>query len=93
MMIGLLEIDLFAEEFHSLKEKRRLLSSLKERLRGKFNIAVAESDYQDLWQKAQLAVVAIGPHRAFLESTFQQIEEFIDSNYAVEISRLKIEYY
>lgn len=93
MMIGLLEIDLFAEEFHSLKEKRRLLSSMKERLKGKFNIAVAESDYQDLWQKAQLSVVAIGPNRAFLESAFQQVEEFIDLNYAVEISRLKIEYY
>jgi uncharacterized protein YlxP (DUF503 family) len=93
MMIGLLEIDLFAEDFHSLKEKRRLLSSLKERLKGKFNIAVAESDFQDLWQKAQLSVVAIGPNRAFLESTFQQVEEFIDLNYAVEISRLKVEYY
>ena len=93
MMIGLLEIDLFAEDFHSLKEKRRLLSSLKERLKGKFNVAVAESDYQDLWQKAQLSVVAIGPNRAFLESAFQQVEEFIDQNYAVEISRLKVEFY
>ena len=93
MMIGLLEIDLFAEEFHSLKDKRRLLSSLKERLKNKFNIAVAESDYQDLWQKAQLSVVAIGPNRTFLETTFQQIEEFIDLNYAVQISRLKVQYY
>ncbi|MBE0664257.1 MAG: DUF503 family protein, partial [Candidatus Aminicenantes bacterium] len=45
MMIGLLEIDLFSEQFHSLKEKRRLLSSLKERLKHKFNIAVVESAY------------------------------------------------
>ena len=93
MTIGLLEIDLFAEEFHSLKEKRRLLSSLKERLKKKFNIAVAESDYQDLWQKAQLSVVAIGPSRAFLDSTFQQIEDFIFLNYAVQISKMKVEYY
>ncbi len=93
MMIGLLEIDLFAEEFHSLKEKRRLLSSLKERLKHKFNIAVAESDYQDLWQKAQLSVVTIGPNRAVLESVFQQIEDFIYQNYAVEISRMKALFY
>ena len=93
MMIGLLEIDLYCEQFHSLKDKRRLLSSLKERLQNKFNIAVAESDYQDLWQKAQLSIVAIGPNRAFLDSAFQQVEEFIDLNYAVEISRLKVEYY
>ncbi|MCU0237002.1 MAG: DUF503 domain-containing protein [Acidobacteria bacterium] len=93
MMIGLLEIDLFAEEFHSLKEKRRLLSSLKERLKKKFNIAVAESDYQDLWQKAQLTVVTIGPGRAALEGVFQQVEEFIYLNYAVEISRLRVQFY
>ncbi len=93
MMIGLLEIDLFAEGFHSLKEKRRLLSSLKERLRHKFNIAIVESDHQDQWQKAQLTIVSIGPSRAILESAFQQIEDFIFLNYAVEISRLQVRYY
>jgi uncharacterized protein YlxP (DUF503 family) len=93
MMIGLLEIDLYSEQFHSLKEKRRLLSSLKERLKNKFNIAVAESDYQDLWQKAQLSIVTLGPGRAFLESTFRQIEDFIFLNYAAQISKMKIRYY
>lgn len=88
-MIGQLEIDLFAEGFHSLKEKRRLLSSLKERLRRQFNVAVAETAYQELWQKAQLTVVTLAPGRAALESVFQQVEAFIDRNYAVEISRLQ----
>jgi uncharacterized protein YlxP (DUF503 family) len=93
MMIGLLEIDLYSEQFHSLKDKRRLLSSLKERLKNKFNVAVAESDYQDLWQKAQLSVVTLGPGRAILESTFQQIEDFIYLNYAVQVSKMKVQYY
>jgi uncharacterized protein YlxP (DUF503 family) len=93
MMIGLLEIDLFGEQFHSLKEKRRLLSSLKERLKHKFNIAVVESDYQDLWQKAQLSLVTLGPSRAILESTFKQIEDFIFLNYAIQISKMKIQYF
>jgi uncharacterized protein len=93
MMIGLLEIDLFSEQFHSLKDKRRLLSSLKERLKNKFNVAVAESDCQDLWQKAQLSVVTLGPGRAVLESTFRQIEDFIFLNYAVQISKMKVQYY
>jgi hypothetical protein len=93
MMIGLLEIDLYSEQFHSLKDKRRLLSSLKERLKHKFNVAVAESDYQDLWQQAQLSVVTLGANRAILESAFQQIEEFIFMNYAVQISRLQVRIY
>jgi len=93
MIIGLLEIDLFSEQSHSLKEKRRLLSSLKERLKHKFNVAVAESDYQDLWQKAQLSVVSLGPNRAMLENTFTQIEDFIFLNYASQISKIRIQYF
>jgi len=93
MIVGLMEIDLFAEPFHSLKEKRRLLSSLKERLKHKFNIAVAESAYQELWQKAQLTVVTLGSDRSVLDDLFRQIEDFICLNYAVQISRLKVVFY
>lgn len=92
MMIALMVIDLFGEQFHSLKEKRRLLSSLKERLKNKFNIAVVESDYQDLWQKAQLSIVSLGANRAILESTFKQIEDFIYLNTALQISKINIQY-
>ncbi len=92
-MVGQLEIDLFAEEFHSLKEKRRLLSSLKARLRGRFNVAVAESGDQELWQKAQLTVVSVGPGRAELARLFRQVEELIERDYAVEILRLSEQYY
>jgi len=93
MIIGLLEIDLFGEQFHSLKDKRRLVSSLKERLQNKFSIAVAESDYQELWQKAQLSIVSLGHNRAALENRFRQIEEFIYLNYALEISRMQVRFY
>lgn len=93
MMIGLLEIDLFAEHFHSLKEKRRLLSSLKERLQRRFNIAVAESAHQELWQKAQLSIVSLAADRGLLDSLFRQIEDFICQNYSVQISRLRVLFY
>ncbi|HOW45110.1 MAG TPA: DUF503 domain-containing protein [Candidatus Aminicenantes bacterium] len=92
-MVGQLEIDLFAEEFHSLKDKRRLLSSLKARLRRRFNVAVAESGAQDLWQRAQLTVVSVGAGRAELARLFRQVEELIERDYAVEISRLSEQYY
>ena len=93
MMIGMLVIDLFNEQFHSLKEKRQLLSSLKKRLKNKFNIAIAESDYQDLWQKAQIAVVSLGLSRAIVDNTFKEIEDFIFLNYAVQITQMKIRYF
>jgi len=45
------------EDAHSLKDKRHVVQSLKDRLRHKFNVAVAEIDYQDLWQRAAVAAV------------------------------------
>jgi uncharacterized protein YlxP (DUF503 family) len=93
MIIGMLAIDLFNEQFHSLKEKRQLLTSLKKRLKNKFNIAIAESDYQDLWQKAQLAIVSLGANQAIVDNTFKEIEDFIFLNYAVQITQMKIRYY
>ncbi len=87
-MIGQLQIDLFAASFHSLKEKRRLLSSLKERLRRRFNVAVAESGGQELWQKAQLTVVTVASGRAAVEAVFQGVEGFIEREYDVEITRV-----
>ncbi|MCX6554413.1 MAG: DUF503 domain-containing protein [Candidatus Aminicenantes bacterium] len=93
MMIGMMVIDLFNDQFHSLKEKRQLLSSLKKRLKNKFNIAVAESAYQELWQKAQIAIVSLGACRAILDSTFKGIEDFIFLNYTVQITQLKIQYF
>ncbi|MBN2345576.1 MAG: DUF503 domain-containing protein [Candidatus Aminicenantes bacterium] len=93
MTIGTLEIDLFGDQFHSLKDKRRLVSSLKERLKNQFNVAVAESDHQDLWQRAQLTVVSLAPGRPDLESTFRQVEDFVCRHYALRITRLRIRYY
>jgi len=92
-MIGAMTIDLFSDQLHSLKEKRQLLSSLKERLRHQFNIAAAESDFQDTWQKAQLSVVSTSNSKVVLEKLFRQIEEFIFANYAVQIIRIDIAFY
>jgi len=46
-------LDLHSNSTHSLKEKRKIVSSMKEKLKNKFNISLIESDHQDLWQKIQ----------------------------------------
>jgi uncharacterized protein YlxP (DUF503 family) len=93
MMIGMLVIDLFNEQFHSLKEKRQLLASLKKRLKNKFNIAITESGDQELWQKAQISIVSLAAGRNILDSTFKEIEDFIFLNYAVQITQMKVQYF
>jgi len=49
--IGILTLELRLPESHSLKDKRHTVKSLKDRLRSRFNVAVAEIDFQDIWQR------------------------------------------
>ena len=53
---------------------RKVVRSLKERLRNKFNVSVAEIDYQDLWQRAMIAAVTVSPDQKYAESVLQSVE-------------------
>jgi uncharacterized protein YlxP (DUF503 family) len=71
MVIGLLMLDLHFPGARSLKDKRQALRSLETKLRNRFNVAVAEVDHQDLWQRARLAVVSVNTDHGHLDSTLQ----------------------
>ena len=73
--IGVLTLELRLENSHSLKEKRHVLEGLKTRLRNKFNVSVAEIDYQDLWQRAALAVVTVSSDHTHAEKVLRSAEE------------------
>ena len=73
--IGVLTLELRLENSHSLKEKRHVLEGLKTRLRNKFNVSVAEIDYQDLWQRAALAVVTVSSDHTHAEKVLRSVEE------------------
>jgi len=62
--VGVLILELRLDDAHSLKDKRHYVKSLKDRLRSKFNVAVAEIDHQDLWQRGTVAVVTVSDDRA-----------------------------
>ena len=67
MHVGLLEIDLHIPYAQSLKDKRMAVRSVKDRLRKRFNVSVAEVNHQELWQRAGLGVVSVGPDATYLE--------------------------
>jgi len=73
--IGVLTLELRLEHSHSLKEKRHVVESLKDRLRHKFNVAVSEIDYHDLWQRSVVAVVTVSPDQVFAEKVLRAAEE------------------
>ena len=74
MPIGLLTLEIHIPAAHSLKEKRFVVRKIKDRLRSRFNVAVAELDHQDLWQRALLGVVSIASDRKALESLLESVE-------------------
>ena len=68
MHIGLLQLDVHIPYAHSLKDKRMALRSLKDRLRKRYNVSISELDHQDLWQRAAIGIVSIGPDAGYLET-------------------------
>ena len=73
--IGVLTLELRLENSHSLKDKRHVVQSLKDRLRSKFNVAVAEIDHQELWQRAAVAAVTVSSDHVHAEKVLRSVEE------------------
>jgi hypothetical protein len=73
--IGVLTLELRLDNSHSLKDKRHVVKSLKDRLRNKFNVAVAEIDHQDLWQRAAIAAVTVSSDHVHAEKVLQSVED------------------
>ena len=92
MNVGLCILELHLSSAHSLKEKRRVIKGLKDRLKSRFNVSVAEIDHQELWQRSTLGVVSISQARQPLESCFQQIQRIVESELAAELVSFEIEY-
>lgn len=80
MHIGMMIIEFFIEGCNSLKEKRRRMSGIRVRFGSKLNIAVCESNYQDMHQKAEWTFVAVANDSKSLNQTFTNIENQIESN-------------
>jgi hypothetical protein len=74
-VVGVLTMELKIEHAHSLKEKRHIVKSLKDKLRHKFNVAVAEIDCQDLWQRSVISAVTVSSSRGYAEQTLQLVEK------------------
>jgi len=72
--IGVLTLELRFDEAHSLKDKRHFVKSLKDRLRHSHNVAVAEIDFQDLWQHALLSAVTVSSSRQHAARVLDAVE-------------------
>lgn len=77
MIVGTLKLRLVLRESHSLKDKRRVIKSLKDTLSNKFNISVAETDEQDVWQTAEIGVASVGTDGSFVQSVLTSVVNYV----------------
>jgi uncharacterized protein YlxP (DUF503 family) len=71
--VGLLTLELHIAEAQSLKDKRQVIRSLKDRLRNQFNVAVAELDFEDMWQRSVVGVVTLSNEEHHVEEALQKV--------------------
>ena len=91
MTVGLLQLEVYLPAAQSLKDKRSIVKRLKDQLRGQFNVAVAELDPDEKWQRATVGVSTLGEDRAYVEGLLRQVTEWVRKTGLVELSRVEQE--
>ena len=94
-MIAHLTLELRIEAAQSLKDKRQVVRSVKDRLRSSFNVSVAELDPSNLWNQASIGVVAISHSRDYLDGLMKNVERAatrIANNHGAEIADAFVEF-
>jgi uncharacterized protein len=91
MLVGLYQIELFIPESGSLKSKRFVLKSLKDKIRSKFNVSVAEVDENERWQRAVLGIAMVCNERKFIDQVMNQIFNLVSEETEVEITNQQLE--
>ena len=84
MVVGLITWELHLDGCRSLKEKRHVLKSLKDRLHNRFNVSVAEVEHHDLWQRATIAVSAVAGETFQARKVMHEVERFVERHPGVE---------
>ena len=95
-MIAFLTLELRIEHAQSLKDKRQVVRSLKDRLRASFNVSVAELDPSNLWNQATIGVVAVSHSRDYVDGLMNNVERAatrITNNLGAEITDSFVEFY
>ena len=93
MPVGLLTLEIHLPYSHSLKEKRAVLRKIRDRLRARFNVAVAELDHRDVWQVATLGVVSISDSQPLLDAVFRDVLRESEKILGDDVARHDIEFF
>lgn len=89
MVVGVIGWELEIFDAQSLKAKRSVVKSLKERLHNRFNLSVAETDFQDLWQRAELTACVVATDRHHADSVLEHADHFVNADHRARVIRVQ----
>lgn len=92
MVVGCLQVEVHLPLSRSLKDKRSVLKSVRDQLRHRFNVAVAEVNSNETWQRATLGISSVGQDRAYVEGLLRELTEWLRATRLVELIQVKEEY-
>ncbi|MFH1093290.1 MAG: DUF503 domain-containing protein [Candidatus Omnitrophota bacterium] len=91
MFIGVLHVQLYISTSGSLKSKRQVIKSLKDRLRANFNVSVSETAEHEKWQKALISIACIGKDKKYINGILSRAGDLINTYSAAELIDMKME--
>jgi len=91
MVVGSLKIEFHLADNRSLKGKRKVVRSMVDKVKSRFNVSIAEVGSNDKWQKIELGISAVGNDRRHIDSSLNHVLGFLDSLYLAQIVNTEIE--
>ncbi|MFO7986558.1 MAG: DUF503 domain-containing protein [Desulfatiglandaceae bacterium] len=85
MVVGSLKILFLLHDNRSLKGKRKVVRSMVDKVKSRFNVAIAEVGSNDMWQKIELGICAVGNDARFIDSSLSHVRDFLDSLYLAQM--------
>ncbi|MEL7238966.1 MAG: DUF503 domain-containing protein [Planctomycetota bacterium] len=92
MQLGVLQLDLSIPGAMSLKDKRRAIKSVKDRIAHRWNVSVAETDAQDTWRRAVFGVAMIGSDHSYVAGALAKVVDFVRTVPQVDLDDYRIDF-
>ena len=92
MQLGILRLELAIEQAFSLKDKRSVLKRLRERIKKRFNVSIAEIEDQDVWNFATLAIVIVSNEQRFNNQVLDKVVDHVEQFHDCEIDDISMEF-
>ena len=92
MVVASLSVEFLVPGSASLKDKRHAVRSIRDKIRNKFNVSIAEVDNQDLWQRGTLGVAVVATDGAMAREVLDKVRELVERDFRVSILEANIDF-